>query len=78
MVAMSSLWLAILLSAVVVWVASAIVWMVLPHHKTDFKRLPDEEAARGALLGLTLGQYNIPHVSSMDEMKQPDGCKKFD
>lgn len=31
-----SLWLPILLSAAVVWIVSAIVWMALPHHKQDF------------------------------------------
>ena len=37
------LWLPILVTAAVVWVISAIVWMALPHHKQDFIRLPDED-----------------------------------
>ena len=51
MVAISSLWLAILLSAVIVFVVSAMVWMVLPHHKSDFKELPDEAGAVAAPTG---------------------------
>ena len=32
MVALSGLWLPILVATAVVWIASAIVWTVLPHH----------------------------------------------
>jgi hypothetical protein len=49
MVALGSLWLPIVLSAVFVWLASALVWMVLPHHRSDWKGLPDEEAFRAAV-----------------------------
>ncbi|MFQ6022809.1 MAG: hypothetical protein ACE5NW_08815 [Acidiferrobacterales bacterium] len=80
MVTLGSLWLAILLAAVVVWIASALIWMVLPHHKSDYKGLPDEEAARKALTpqDLAPGQYNIPHCASMEEMKKPEVQKKFE
>ena len=49
MVTITDLWLAILPSAIIVWVASAIIGMVLPHHKKDFASLPDEDAAINAL-----------------------------
>lgn len=80
MVTFSELWLAILLSAALVWIGSAIVWMLLPHHRSDYKGLPNEEAAR-AVLGeqkLTPGQYNIPHLAARDELQQPEGQRKFD
>ena len=79
MVTMTSLWLAILLSALIVWIASAIVWMVLPHHKKDFRELPDEEATRSALGSQNVqpGQYHVPHMASMSEMKQPEGQRKL-
>lgn len=79
MVTLSSLWIAILLSAVVVWIASAVVWMVLPHHKSDFEALPDEEAARATLgaQGLAPGIYNVPHLDSMQQMKLPDAQRRF-
>jgi hypothetical protein len=41
-----SLWLPILLSAIAVWVASAINWMVMPHHESDYRKFPDEDAVR--------------------------------
>ncbi len=79
MVGIASLWLAILFSAVIVWFASALIWMVLPHHKADYKALPDEDAARTALQPQSLapGQYNIPHLTSMKEMKLPEAQQKF-
>ena len=42
MVSIPELWLPILVATVLVFVASNIVWMVLPHHKSDARRLPDE------------------------------------
>ena len=80
MVTIPELWLAILASAVIVWIGSAIIWMVLPHHKSDFKALPDENAARQALLpqNLAPGQYNIPHMESWDKIKEPEHRKLFE
>ena len=77
MVTIVSLSLAIVLSAVVVWIVSAIIWMVLPWHKTDYRALPNEPAARETLKGLAPGQYNVPHLTSMAEMKQPENQQKF-
>ena len=80
MVTIASLWLAILLSALIVWIASALIWMVLPHHKSDFKGFPDQEATLNALKPqkLTPGQYDMPHILSRDEMKKPEVRKKFE
>ena len=33
MVSLAALWLPIVLSAVIVFVVSALVWMAMPHHK---------------------------------------------
>ena len=80
MVTIGSLWLAIILSAVMVWIASALVWMVLPHHKSEFKGLPNEAAARGALTpqNLAPGQYTIPHLSSPKDVEKAEVRKKFE
>ncbi len=79
MITIGSLWLAIVLSSVLVWIASALIWMALPHHKTDFKGLPNEEAARQALSAQSLapGQYDIPHCTSAKDMQQPEIMRKF-
>ncbi len=68
----SELWLSIL-SAALVWIASAIVWMVLPRHKKDWKGLPDEEAVRNALKAQNAGpgQYRVPWAQGSQAMKTP-------
>ncbi len=79
MVTLGSLWLAILLATILVWIAAALIWMVLPHHRTDYKRLPDEEAARSVLgaQNLAPGDYDIPHCTSSKDMQQPETKRKF-
>ncbi len=77
MVTLGSLWLAILLSAVFVWIGSAIVWMVLPHHKKDFSKVPNEDEARQALSGISPGAYMIPHAESQAALKDPEIVSKM-
>ncbi len=59
---MLSLWLPILLSAVFVFVISAVIHMALPWHKNDFKKVPNEDAVRAALRPFDLppGDYMMP------------------
>ena len=40
MTPLSALWLPIVLSAVIVFVASSIMHMVLPYHRSDYHKLP--------------------------------------
>lgn len=74
-----SLWLPIALSAVAVWIASAIAWTVLPHHSGDMKGLPDENAFIAALrqLGIPPGRYGFPHCGSHKAGKDPEFQKKW-
>jgi hypothetical protein len=57
LVSLAALWLPILLSAVIVFIASSIMHTVLPYHRGDYRGLPDEDnllaSLRGA--GLTRG-----------------------
>jgi hypothetical protein len=80
MVSIGALWLPILLSAVTVWAVSAIIWMVLPHHKSDYAKFPDEEAARQALApqNLAPGLYDIPHITSASDLNDPDVVQRFE
>ena len=41
MVSLAALWLPILLSAVIVFIASSIVHMAMPWHKNDYPRIPN-------------------------------------
>ena len=62
MVAITALWLPILLSAVVVFIVSAAVWMAMPHHKNDFAPASDQDALMDAVRGSTPGpgMYYFP------------------
>lgn len=71
MVTLSSLLLPILLSAVLVFIASSVIHMLLPHHKNDFAAMPDEEAVMSTLhaANVPAGEYMLPHASSNEERK---------
>ncbi len=71
MVALTALWLPILLSAVFVFVASSIIHMFLSYHKSDFRKLPDEDGAMDALRPLNIppGDYVMPYAGGMEAMK---------
>jgi hypothetical protein len=77
MVGLASLWLPILLASVLVFVVSAAVWMALPHHKTDWSRLPDQEGFMDALgaQNAAPGMYGVPHHLDVD-WKDPEQVAK--
>jgi len=79
MVSIPELWLPILVATVLVFAASNLVWMVLPHHKSDARRLPDESAVVDALgkQGPKPGLYRFPWANSMAEMKDPAFVEKL-
>lgn len=72
MVPVLSLWLPILLSAVLVFVISSIIHMVLPYHWSDWDPVPAEDQVMEALRQVDLqpGNYSIPHAASMAAMKE--------
>ena len=49
MIPLTALWLPILLSTVIVFFASFIMHMVLAYHKSDYRKLPDEDRVPFAL-----------------------------
>lgn len=72
------LWLPILVSAIVVFMMSALVWTVLPWHKTDFSPVDDEEAVRQSLGGTAPGYYMVPFCKSQGDFKNEAVAKKFE
>lgn len=80
MVPIPDLWQPILVATVLVFVAGNLVWMALPHHKSDTLRLPDEPATVDVLArqGLKPGLYRFPWAGSMAEMKDPAHLKKLE
>jgi hypothetical protein len=78
MVAVLDLWLPIVLSAVLVFLASSVIHMATPLHKSDYKKLPNEDAVLDALrpLGVPLGTFIFPHAGSMKAMGSPEFAAK--
>ena len=66
MVQVSALWLPVLVSAGLVFVASSVVHMLLRYHDRDFQPVPDEEEVHTALrrFSLTPGDYMLPCPSA--------------
>ncbi len=77
---LAGLWQPIILSAVLVFVASSLIWNVLGAHKWHIKSLPDEAGAREALSrqGLSPGQYAIPYAAGSGAMKDPAFLEKLE
>ena len=74
MVSIWSLWLPIVLSAVLVFVASSIIHMVLAYHRTDFAKVPAEDDVMDGLRKFDIrpGNYVMPCGGSPKEMGRPD------
>jgi len=79
MVSLGSLWLPVLLSAVLVFVVSSLVHMVLKYHNRDYTRIPNEEAIRTAIRNASPppAQYIIPYCGEMKQMQTPEMKQKF-
>jgi hypothetical protein len=73
MVSIASLWLAILVATVLVFIASSLMHTVLKYHDSDYNRLPDEDAALAALRGLNIppGNYCAPRPTGHNGKKDP-------
>lgn len=77
MTSLAALWLPILLSAVLVFVVSSVIHMVLPIHRSDYKGLPDEDPIRDAIRGTPPGMYMFPHAESLKEAQTPEMLEKM-
>jgi hypothetical protein len=73
MVSILALWLPILLAAVIVFVASSFLHMVLPFHKSDYGKLQNEDAVMEAMrkAGVSPGDYLVPSMTSPKSLKDP-------
>ncbi len=79
MVPITSLWVPILLSAVIVFVVSWLVHMVLPYHRTDFRKVAAEDEVLEALRKFNIppGDYCIPLPEGPAGMKKPEFLDKL-
>lgn len=79
MVPVLSLVVPILVAAVVVFIASSIIHMLLPIHKGDLRKLSNEGEVMEALRKFDLppGDYALPCAGSMHDMKSPEFLDKM-
>jgi len=74
-----SLWIPVLVSAIVVFMASSVIHMALKYHSADHKRLPNEDAVREAIAKADPppGVYFTPHCADHKQMNEPAMMEKF-
>lgn len=67
----TTLWLPILLSAVLVFVMSSVIHMFLGYHAKDFRQVPNEDGVMDALrrFDIPRGDYVIPYSGGAEAMK---------
>ena len=74
-----SLWLPIVLSGVLVFIASSILHMVIPIHKGDYKKMPGEAGVMAELRknSVAPGMYMFPCTGSMKDWKSPEYLERY-
>jgi hypothetical protein len=79
MVQLSALVMPIVLSAVIVFVGSSVLHMVLRYHNSDYKRFENEDDIRAAINkgSAAPGQYMLPYNTSMSALQNPAVQQKF-
>jgi hypothetical protein len=76
---LGSLWLPVIVSAIVVFVGSSILHMFLKYHNLDHKPLPNEDAVREAIAkgDPAPGVYFTPYCSDHRQMREPATLARF-
>ena len=71
---LSSLWLPIVVSGMALFLSSWAAWTLLPHHKSEWKGLPDEEGVMSALRKFNVppGQYALPHACKPEDRRSEE------
>lgn len=79
-VSLTDLWLPVVLSAVAVFFVSSLMHMVLPHHRNDYAKLPDEEQVLEGLRRATLspGDYSFPRPDRIQDFRSPEMAAKLE
>jgi len=79
MIGIASLWLPIVLAAVIVFVASSVIHMAPLWHRSDYSVMPREADFMAAVrpFGLPPGDYFVPWSARMKDMKSPEFQEKM-
>src|SRR5262245_43807262 len=79
MTGIMELWLPLLISSVIVYVASSIIHMALPWHKSDYPKIPNEDKVMESLRPLAIppGDYMVPRCANYKDMRTPEFMEKL-
>jgi hypothetical protein len=79
MTTIAALWLPILLSAVVVFIASSIIHIGPLWHRNEMPALPDQDRLMDAMrpFGLKPGEYMLPRAKDMKDCNTPEFVEKL-
>lgn len=79
MVSITALWLPIVLSAVLVFIVSSIIHMVLRYHRNDYRKLPNEENLLEAMRKENVGPgaYYFPCPADPKDMGSAEMREKY-
>jgi len=79
MTGLHALWLPILLSAVFVFIASSIIHMLSPWHKSDYPKMPNQDQAMEALRPLAIppGDYMVPRPTTRKDLRSAEFLEKL-
>ena len=78
-VTLPQLWLPILLSGVLAWLASSLVHILLKFHNRDYQMLANEDAVAAAIRAgkPDKGIHALPYCTDMKQMGDPDMQRRF-
>ncbi len=76
---LTALWLPIIIISVVLFVASFVAWVILPHHFGDWKKLEKEQEFMDAVSGLNLppGNYMYPMTHAKAEQNSDEFRERY-
>jgi hypothetical protein len=79
MTAIATLWLPIIVSAVLVFIASSIIHMAPLWHRNELPAPPDADRLQDAMrpFGLRPGEYMLPRAKSMKDCNSPEFVEKL-
>jgi hypothetical protein len=77
---LTTLWMPILVSGLAVFVMSALVWTALPHHRKEFRGLPNDDAVLNAIRSgkPSPGLYMTPFFGSQAARTSAEGKAKLE
>lgn len=78
-VSLVQLWMPILLGTVLIWVASALIHMLIKYHNADYRGVSNEDEVMAAIRnGMPkVGIHTLPYCAEMSDMNKPEVQEKY-